>query len=367
MRRALFVVVLLVSLTGRGFAAEIRARVIASGEGTLTVDRGSRQGLRLGMRGTIQALDQDSSGEFEVNMGIGTIRRIDDSSAEMEVDSIGRGFLLSDARQVVFSAEAITPEATKAGPPPAEKPSIPPPKFSQNAKGYREAVFPLGITMIKIPAGPFTVGSPERDGDADEHPAHRIGLDDYWIGRTEVTFDQFDAFCRETGRPLPDDEGFGRGSNPVINVTWNDAMAFCKWLSQKTGMFFRLPSESEWEKAARNLYPWGSAAPNDRLANFNRSAGRPSPVGSFPQGASPCGALDMAGNVWEWTADWYSPTAYREARGSNPTGPVQGTERCVRGGSWRDGAGLIRSANRSSENPASRLNVLGFRLAMSES
>jgi formylglycine-generating enzyme required for sulfatase activity len=345
--------------------------VIATGSNTLTVDRGTRHGLRVGLRGTIQAIDQDGTSEFEINMGTGTIRRASETTAEVTVESIGRGFVAGDARFILFTADPPPVETPRPEPRITPQPPSPPPvqapKITQNNEGYSEAAFAQDTVMITSPGGAFTVGSPSGEGDPDEHPAHRVMLDDFWIGKTEVTFDQYDAFCRDTGRTMADDGGFGRGDQPVINVSWNDATAYCKWLSRKTGMLFRLPSESEWEKAAKGFFPWGSAKPDQRLANFGNLVGHPVAVGSYPGGASVYGVHDLAGNVWEWTADWYSPSAYRDAEEENPTGPDSGTERCVRGGSWRDGAGLIRSANRSPEKPASRLNVLGFRLAMSDS
>lgn len=116
-------------------------------------------------------------------------------------------------------------------------------------------------------------------------------------------------------------------------------------------------------KAARDRYPWGSIPPSANLANFNKDSMQTSPVGSYPQGASPYGVLDMAGNVWEWTADWYDPGFYRNSPRENPQGPETGSERVVRGGSWENKSDLIRAANRTSENPESKLNILGFRLA----
>ncbi len=247
--------------------------------------------------------------------------------------------------------------------PPEKTPAAPAP----NRKGFLEGVFFNDTVMVQIPQSNFTIGSPPGEGDADEHPAHKVFISDFWLGKTEVTFAQFDVFCRDTGRPLPGDEGWGRGSRPVINVSWEDASSYCRWLTLKTRRRFRLPSEAEWEKAAREKYPWGRGAPNATLVNMAGSDDGfafTAPVGSFPAGASPYGILDLAGNVWEWMADWYDPGYYQVSPARDPRGPAAGLVRSVRGGSWTNGAELIRSANRSSESPDQRLNVLGFRVAM---
>ena len=238
-------------------------------------------------------------------------------------------------------------------------------KTQKNNKGFWEAVFLKNIAMVYIPESEFTIGSPAKEGDKDEHPAHKVSISGYWIGKTEVTFAQFDSFCQDTGLEKPDDEGWGRGERPVIYVSWKEANDFCAWLKKKTGLAFRLPTEAEWEKAARDRYPWGNDQPANHLANFDKEIMKTNIAGSYPQGASPYGVLDMAGNVWEWLADWYAADYYGNSTDSDPQGPEEGSERAVRGGSWSDSAKLIRAANRSQENPESKLNILGFRLALS--
>lgn len=237
-------------------------------------------------------------------------------------------------------------------------------KVWRNHLGYWEALFHGNISMVYIPEGEVTIGSPAGEGDDDEHPAHKLSLDGYWIGKTEVTFEQYDLFCDDSGRPRAADEGWGRGTRPVIYVSWHDAVAYCAWLEVRTGLPFRLPSEAEWEKAARFRYPWGGAAPDSSLANFDKDHMMTRPVGSYPKGASPYGILDMAGNVWEWIQDWYDAGYYGKSPQDSPAGPESGSERVVRGGSWANGADLVRAANRSSEKPGSALNILGFRLAL---
>jgi formylglycine-generating enzyme required for sulfatase activity len=236
-------------------------------------------------------------------------------------------------------------------------------RITRNEKGFWEAVFLGDSAMIYIPAGEFTIGSPPKEGDADEHPAHKVFIPGFWIGKTEVTFEQYDRFCVESHREKAEDEGWGRGKRPVLDVSWNDAREYCSWLEKKTGLKFRLPSEAEWEKVARDRFPWGNIPPTPEQANFNKNSMKTSAVGSFPKGASSYGALDMAGNVWEWVSDWYAPDYYANSKKENPGGPDDGLERVVRGGSWVNNTNLIRSANRSSEKPGSKLNILGFRLA----
>ena len=154
---------------------------------------------------------------------------------------------------------------------------------------------------------------------------------------------------------------------PIVGVSWNDADAYCKWLSRKTGMTFKLPTEAQWEKAARGVdgrkYPWGNSDPTENLVNFNNNIGKISSVGSFPQGTSPYGALDMAGNIWEWCRDWYKDDYYKNSiKKKNPIGPVIGTNRVLRGGSWFDDARILCCANRNYGPPAYRAVNFGFRL-----
>jgi len=236
-----------------------------------------------------------------------------------------------------------------------------------NDRGFEEQVFFNQTVMVHIPAGDFTIGSPRGQGNDDERPAHKVFIGDFWLGKHEVTFAQYDLFCRESRHALPGDEGWGRGSRPVINVSWQDAQDYCRWLAGKTGRNFRLPREAEWEKAARSMYPWGSSEPSANKVNMNGDEDGfmfSAPVGSFPPGASHYGVLDMAGNVWEWTADWYGGDYYQMSQPRDPRGPARGSNRVVRGGSWKNGPELIRSANRSSEKPERRSNGVGFRLAM---
>ncbi|GAB4570382.1 MAG: hypothetical protein Kow0047_23980 [Anaerolineae bacterium] len=212
---------------------------------------------------------------------------------------------------------------------------------------------------VYIPPGEFTMGSPEGEGDGDEHPQHRVYLDGFWIMLTEVTNAQY-ARCVEAGACTPPDNGRWKdpqyADHPVTDVTWFQANEYARWVGA------RLPTEAEWEKAARGIdgrrYPWGDEW-DDRKANTSEGGlGRTTPVGSYPAGASPYGVLDMAGNVWEWTSSLYEPYPYRADDGrENPEMPGR---RVVRGGSWYDNQRSARTADRGRDVPDYRYIHPGF-------
>jgi formylglycine-generating enzyme required for sulfatase activity len=252
----------------------------------------------------------------------------------------------------------------------------------KNEKGCWEAYHKeYDITMVYIEAGEFTMGSYYSD---HERPPHQVYLDGYWIGKYEITFDQYDKYCKEDNKDKPDDVGWGRGKRPVINVTWHNAAAYCDWLSKKIGLKFKLPTEAQWEKAARGTdsrtYPWGNSPPTGDKVNFADKQAwlkkkfdwadktiddgyvYTAPVGSFPKGVSPYGLLDMAGNVCEWCNDWYEGDYYKNSPRKNPQGLESGSDRVLRGGCWYDAAPHIRCAFRYSINPSLRSNFYGFRL-----
>ncbi|HHN93338.1 MAG TPA: hypothetical protein ENK17_01085, partial [Anaerolineae bacterium] len=165
------------------------------------------------------------------------------------------------------------------------------------------------------------------------------------------------------------------GDHPVVYVTWEQADAYCRWLASATGWDVRLPTEAQWEKAAswdpaagvKRRYPWGDEEPDDSRLNYLGSRlGRTTPVGSYPAGASPYGLMDMAGNVWEWVADWYSRDYYSRAdRPPDPAGPDQGTQKVMRGGSYGYGSAYARVTNREVGDPAKAKGAgLGFRCAV---
>ena len=230
----------------------------------------------------------------------------------------------------------------------------------------------LGPKMAVIPAGSFLMGSPpdEPQRYSDEGPQHRVSFaQPFAIGVYAVTFDEYDRFCDATGREKPSDSGWGRGSRPVTNVSWEDAQAYCQWLSLQTGKTYRLPSEAEWEYAARagtsSAYWWGDQI-GDNRANCDGSGSQWSkkqtaPVGSFP--ANPWGLHDTVGNVREWVQDkWHGDYTGAPADGSAwQTGDEA---RVVRGGSWFDGAGYVRCAYRLRHLPGDRYSSLGLRLVL---
>jgi formylglycine-generating enzyme required for sulfatase activity len=221
----------------------------------------------------------------------------------------------------------------------------------------------VGAVFVK--GGTFTMGSSESN---DEKPMHTVTLGNFIMMKYEVTFAQYDAFCDATGNTKPSDQGWGRGNRPVINVSWNDATAYAQWLSQKTGKNWRLPTEAEWEYAARGgsagsasaaLYSGSSNI--DEVAWYSaNSDSQTQPVGQKRPNA--LGLCDMTGNVWEWCQDWYGSSYYSSSLTNNPQGPSSGTNRVCRGGSCTDNASFCRAANRTCDAPDDRINTLGFRL-----
>jgi formylglycine-generating enzyme required for sulfatase activity len=220
--------------------------------------------------------------------------------------------------------------------------------------------------MVYVPAGEFLMGSTDDDPyavDDDEKPQHAVYLDAFWIDRTEVTNAQYRQ-CVEWGAcQAPrywDDDSSNAPDQPVQWVSWHDAQAYAQWVGG------RLPTEAEWEKAARGtdgrIYPWGNSVPDCSKANYHGCADSALSVGSHPEGASPYGALDMAGNVYEWVADWYGEDYYQRSPLRNPVGPDSGTARVLRGGAWFFGRDFARCAARVFYSPDSRNSGFGFRV-----
>ena len=232
--------------------------------------------------------------------------------------------------------------------------------------------------MVLIPGGEFEMGSiseKDSEADSDEQPSHRVEIKPFYLGKYEVTFAEYMAFANATNRQTPDDNDLGRDLRPVINVSWEEAVAYVEWLSQQTGKHYRLPTEAEWEYAARagsaTKYSWGDDIREDNKiwANCDGSGSKwggkqTAPVGSFA--ANAFGLYDMAGNVWEWTQDcWHDDYRNAPSDGSAWLESGQGNcaQRVIRGGSWSSTPRLLRSANRVRYSPCERSFDLGFRLA----
>lgn len=239
-----------------------------------------------------------------------------------------------------------------------------------------------GQTMVFVPEGQFLMGTDVRVRGNNSKPQHVVTLSAYWIDRTEVTNDQY-RLCVNSGIcPVPENDIYFENPEyatfPVSFVSYEDSVAYCLWVSQQTGEVVGLPTEAQWEKAAgwdpitqtQRDYPWGNQQANTDLMRYNESrTNKPAaPVGSYPSGASAYGALDMAGNVWEWVADWFNDDYYRRTGVSlNPTGPLSGTTRVTRGGSWTRAPHLAITTVRNPVQPRTVSNEIGFRCAVSTS
>lgn len=270
--------------------------------------------------------------------------------------------------------------------------------------------------MVLIPAGSFKMGSNE--GESDEKPVHEVQLDSFYLAKYEVTVGEFKKFIENTGYQTDADKDGGSNlwngnewekengvnwkydaegnvqptanyDHPEIHVSWNDATAYTKWLSKKTGLNYRLPTEAEWEYAAGNgskhtKYSWGNGDPLGKqggnvadetgatrfnwaksteniFVSYNDGFASTAPIGSF--NANELGLYDMSGNVWEWCQDWYGNDYYAKSPASNPGGSTSGTLRVCRGGSWFRNPALVRVANRNLVTPSHRYSNIGFRLA----
>jgi len=259
----------------------------------------------------------------------------------------------------------------------------------------------FGMAFVYVPAGEFTMGSDL--GYSNEQPVHAIDLGGFWVGKTEVTNTQYRPFVEAGGYQQQelwtqagwkwreennvtqphcwDSKRWNQPDYPVVCVSWYEAVAYTRWLARETGLDVRLPTEAEWEKAARGTdrrtYPWGNEPPDGTRLNYcDQNCTRPwkdetvddgysttAPVGSYPAGASPYGALDMAGNVWEWTSSLYKNYPYRADDGRED---MRGSECCrvLRGGSWNDDREDARSASRHWPNPAYRDAYTGLRVVV---
>jgi formylglycine-generating enzyme required for sulfatase activity len=218
----------------------------------------------------------------------------------------------------------------------------------------------FGPELVGLQAGEFMMGTDRYAAPNIEKPARTVSVSDFYISRFEITFDQYDAFARATGRALPSDEGWGRGDRPVINVSWDDARSYAAWLSDRTDKSYRLPNEAEWEFAmgggSREPYWWGSAFEQDHEICFNcgtRWSGRSTaPVGSAQ--ANPQGLYDMGGNVMEWVQDCLTKQGTEASTGCE--------QRVVRGGAFNKPNDSLRITARRAESVDTRRPMIGFRV-----
>jgi eukaryotic-like serine/threonine-protein kinase len=227
-------------------------------------------------------------------------------------------------------------------------------------------------TMAKVSAGEFTMGKTE---PAAHSPEHKVTLKEYLIDKTEVSVAQYKACvdCGACGAPLRDGSNTGRepyfgnpafATYPVIYVSWKDAKAYCEGIGK------RLPTEAEWEKAARGtdgrIYPWGSDAPTAKHANFGEMENDTKPVTDYDKGKSPYEVLNLAGNVWEWVADTFASDYYAKSPATDPAGPPSGVIKVARGGGFDSSLDIIKSYVRVGYTEGSAYSYLGFRCAMDQ-
>jgi formylglycine-generating enzyme required for sulfatase activity len=266
--------------------------------------------------------------------------------------------------------------AATATPEPTLTPSLTPSVTPSVTPTQKPTVIPtIPPGMVSISAGSFKMGGNQQDA---EKPIHLVTLNGFWIDKYEVTNDGYAQCVAAKKCQVPTTRSsstradyYGNkqySSYPVLYVSWSDAKAYCEWRGA------RLPTEAEWEKAARGgldgkLYPWGDTLPSCTPGSANGAQSEScavkdtAPVGSFASNGY--GLFDMAGNVWEWVSDWYDAGYYSSSPANNPTGPANGELKGVRGNGWYFGLNALRVANRGSIDPASRTAYIGFRCAVS--
>ncbi len=229
----------------------------------------------------------------------------------------------------------------------------------------------LEPTLGRIPAASFLMGSEK--GQECERPVHRVWIDSFLVAATQVTNEEYGRFLRATSRnppPFWNDPNFNDPRHPVAGVSWHEAVRYCEWLSDQTSRRFRLPTEAEWECAARGgleqkLFPWGDDPPQSLLDYATRWQNGPEPVAQYAPNA--LGLCDIGDNVHEWCSDWYDPHYYAASPDRNPQGPdhspMKPARKSSRGGSWRHHIKVSRCSARSSIPPEFQYADYGFRLA----
>jgi len=231
------------------------------------------------------------------------------------------------------------------------------------------AVEQIKSGMVSVPDGYFTMGNSKKRGPSSESPAHRVHIKAFRISKYEVTFEQYEAYAEATQNKVPNDEGWGRGNRPVVNISWHDAQQFIEWLNRETGLEYRLPSEAEWEYAARSGtstdYPWGDKF-DSNLANGRAASGavtslHTAPVGSYPP--NNWKLYDMIGNVMEWTADCWNANYIAAPTDGSAWSNGDCAMRVFRGGAWAVTPSYLTVSFRMFVDTSFRNSALGFRLA----
>ena len=220
--------------------------------------------------------------------------------------------------------------------------------------------------------------SAEEEWLQSETPQHEVELSEYLIGKYPITNREYQEFVKSINHPPPHSWNgnqfpSGRGDHPIVNVSWDNAIAYCSWLSEKTNKIYHLPTEAEWEKAARGtdgfMWSWGNEFDQNKANTKELNIKDTTEVGQFsPQGDFPYGCADMIGNVWEWCNDWFSHNEYKKRSDQvvkNPKGPQEGSQRVLHGGSFNRAYGDSRAASRRANDPLSVGEAKGFRVALS--
>ena len=298
------------------------------------------------------------------------------------ITAVGRAFdeVVQDIAHALGASGSISPPQ----PPPSSNDWDPIPTLARLARlgfqGWR--VRKTGVEFLlpptcPVPAGTFTMGSDKaHDFQADdEMPQYAIPVGSFIIGTYPVTVAEYACFVKATNRTVPRDFGevtwqkqqAERQDHPVVCITWHDALAYAQWLAQVTDEPYRLPTEAEWEHAARGtdgrIYPWGNQWDKTRANTSDGGPGMTTPIGSYSQGASPVGAFDMSGNVWEWTSTIFQPYPYNAIDGRED--PKASGVRVLRGGSWNHYPRYARAAYRIDLDPASTVSSIGARVVRS--
>lgn len=328
-----------------------------------------------------------------------TVDRAKPADPGQSATDAGVPTVTESAEAATATLEVLPPTATPTQVPPTATSTLEPSETPTPTPTEEAGPIPVGSAvnaidtaeLVLVPAGEFTMGSdPETDPNfwGAEGPTHTVTLDAYWIYKHEVTVGMYTS-CYQAGycppaylqtASHPDLEAYrGEADLPMVFVTWEEASFYCDWAADG------LPTEAQWEKAARGtsegLFPWGKLPFEEGFANYcglecEDSAselaafddGYPltAPVGSFPAGASPYGAMDMAGNVWEWTADYFGQSYYSISPQENPNGPATGDRYVIRGGGFRNGLAGLRVVARISLEPDAAMNTVGFRCVVNE-